>query len=253
MTRKTWFTVQYVLRHSWLWPLVALLLLVVTSLSFAYVRTPEPLTGLPTFWDPPTVTLTLSFSGLTCIYAPGECFTIAAEGAAGNWNAAGSRFTFRTQHALVNPCNLNDGINGVSFGLSLCGFSFPPGTLAVASNRTSPTGQILESGVVFNLQPGRGFLWDVYEGPQQHVAGTLVYDFYRIAVHEFGHVLGLAHPDDYGQRVHAIMNARASDLDRPQPDDLRGIHAIYGSRTPLARTKAALETRAPMPRRVDSA
>ena len=227
MTRKIWCTIC--------------LLLFTVSWSSAYVRTTEYRTGRPTFWDPPVVTLTLSFSGFTCVMAPGECYALAAEGAAQNWSEAGSRFTFRTRRALVNPCELADGINGVSFATSLCGFSFPPGTLAVANSRALPTGQILESDVVFNVQSGNGFFWDVYEGPQLFAAETPIYDFYRVAAHEFGHVLGLAHPDDYGQRVRALMNARTSNIDRPQPDDLNGVHAIYGSRTPLARTKGALE------------
>ena len=137
--------------------------------------------------------------------APGECFALATEGTTRHWSEAGSRFTFRTRRALTNPCNLDDGINGVGFGTSLCGFSFPPGGRAVANSSALPTGQILESGVVFNSQPRNGVFWDVYEGPQQYVAGTPIYDFFRIAAHEFGPVRGLAHPDAYGQRVRALQ------------------------------------------------
>ena len=229
MTRALLWTLTLVFLGLWMLPT-----------SDAYVRTTDARTQKPLFWNPPTVPLTLSFSGLTCVYTGGECFTIAAELAAGDWNDAGARFTFTTRSAFADPC-IQDGINGVGFGLSLCGSSFPPGTLAVALSSSSPTGQILESGVVFNIQPGNGFFWDVYEGPERQVAGTPVIDFYRIAIHEFGHVLGLSHPDDYGQRVRSIMNATASNLDRLQPDDIRGIHAIYGSRTPLPASKGNLE------------
>ena len=229
MTRALLWTLTLVLLGLWMLPT-----------SDAYVRTTDVRTQKPLFWNPPTVPLTLSFSGLTCVYTGGECFTIAAGQAAGDWNNAGARFTFTARSAFADPC-IQDGINGVGFGLDLCGSSFPPGTLAVALSSSAPTGQILESGVVFNIQPGNGFFWDVYEGPERQVAGTPVIDFYRIAIHEFGHVLGLSHPDDYGQRVRSIMNATASNLDRLQPDDIRGIHAIYGSRVALARTKGALE------------
>ena len=229
MIRRLLWTLMLVLLGLWLLPA-----------SDAYVRTTDQRTGRPLFWDPPAVTLTLSFQGLTCVMAPGECFTLAAEGAARDWNDTGAQFTFRIQRAPVDPC-LKDGLNGVSFGLSLCGFSFPPGVLAVTTTSSFPTGEILEADVVFNLEPGNGFFWDVYEGPQQFVAGTPIYDFYRVAVHEFGHVLGLAHPDDYGQFVRALMNAKTSDIDRLQPDDVRGIHTIYGSRTPLPASRGNLE------------
>ncbi len=63
----------------------------------------------------------------------------------------------------------------------------------------------------------------------------------RLITHEIGHRLGLDHPDENGQSVPSIMN---SDLhckktkndatttirwcDTPQPDDIAGLHALYG-------------------------
>ena len=94
------------------------------------------------------------------------------------------------------------------------------------------TGEIVEADVVFNS----GVDWGIYEGPQR---GGVI-DSYRVAVHEFGHVLGLDHPDEHGQVVSAIMNSRASDIDRLQADDIAGIRAIYG-RTVAAAPKGSLE------------
>ena len=52
-------------------------------------------------------------------------------------------------------------------------------------------------------------------------------DFHRVALHEFGHVLGLAHPDAVGQTVSALMNSIISDLDGLTQDDGDGARSIY--------------------------
>ena len=50
-----------------------------------------------------------------------------------------------------------------------------------------------------------------------------------MALHEFGHVLGLTHPDEAGQSVTALMNSMVSNLDALAADDINGIRSIYGS------------------------
>ena len=54
-------------------------------------------------------------------------------------------------------------------------------------------------------------------------------DFHRVALHEFGHVVGLDHPDQHGQNVAAIMNSRISGLYSLQPDDIAGGQSLYAS------------------------
>ena len=49
-----------------------------------------------------------------------------------------------------------------------------------------------------------------------------------MAIHEFGHAIGLGHPDENGQSVAAIMNSLNSDIDSLQADDVEGAQAIYG-------------------------
>jgi hypothetical protein len=44
-----------------------------------------------------------------------------------------------------------------------------------------------------------------------------------VLAHEFGHVLGLDHPDEAGQYVSSIMNAYVSDTEAPTTDDQDGV------------------------------
>ena len=78
-----------------------------------------------------------------------------------------------------------------------------------------------ESDTIFNSS----FVWDSYRGPLLNG----VMDFHRVALHEFGHNLGLDHPDQHGQSVVAIMNSHISDIDSLQPDDIMGAESLYNT------------------------
>jgi hypothetical protein len=90
--------------------------------------------------------------------------------------------------------------------------------LAVTITYTSGLRRV-ESDVVFKAS----LPWDSYRGNLR--AAT---DFKRVALHEFGHVLGLDHPDEAGQAVTALMNSTVSNLDGLVADDLSGAQAAYG-------------------------
>ena len=197
--------------------------------SQAFVQTTTEAGG-GLFWSDSEVTLNLRVGcpPNNSLTAWGPCWDDAAEDAARRWNAAGARFTFHIQSPsrLADPCGRQDGLTTVVWADTQCGEAFGDGTLAVTKNLFYPTGEIVDSDIFFNSNE----LWNTYSGPQQFDRnGSPIHDLHRVAIHEFGHVLGLGHPDDHGQSVTAIMNSRESGVERLQADDINGIRAIYGS------------------------
>ena len=118
-----------------------------------------------------------------------------------------------------------DGVNSVFFSDNIFGQSLGVGTIALTvSTYNRTTNVITESDVVLNT----AIRFDSYRGPLQMDAGpgSEITDLHRVVLHEFGHVLGLAHSDAIG--VPAIMNAHISDLDHLAADDIAGAQALYG-------------------------
>src|SRR5262249_52768438 len=54
------------------------------------------------------------------------------------------------------------------------------------------------------------------------------------AVHELGHMLGLAHPDQAGQKVDAIMNSHISSRYTLSVDDIAGAQSLYGAASSMS-------------------
>ena len=142
------------------------------------------------------------------------------------WNQAGASFRFTSttssgDEAASCSSGTVDRRNVVVFASTVCGDSWSATTIAVTKLwYSSSTNVTVDTDVVLNAD----YDWDVYRGPVR----SAVPDFRRVALHEFGHVPGLDHPDDHGQFVDAIMNSRASDLDALQVDDKEGARALYG-------------------------
>ncbi len=113
-----------------------------------------------------------------------------------------------------------DGKNSVFFSNTIFGESFGQDTLAVTVLLT-PDGQgrkTSEADVVVNT----AYRFDSYRGPLQTASG----DLHRIFLHEFGHVLGLAHVTNHPGGK-AIMEPIISDVDHPAADDILGLHRTY--------------------------
>src|SRR3982751_4304100 len=101
--------------------------------------------------------------------------------------------------------------------------SFWSGVLAITVTVTNGS-QMIEADVVFNnnnLGGSGNFTSGQTVAPQR--------DFHRVALHEFGHVLGLDHPDQATppQSVSAVMNSVVSNLETLQPDDIAGVKVLY--------------------------
>lgn len=121
-----------------------------------------------------------------------------------------------SQLSVINPAN-ND--NGFGFALSPCSGSFQGSTIAVATtwrSGSSGDGPLLQSGIIFNSSTN----WNIYSGSR--MPGSDI-DFRRVAAHELGHSLGLAHSNT----DQALMWPTAGNIELPQRDDIRGVSAIY--------------------------
>ena len=190
-------------------------------------------------WNAGTVTMHLqqgSASG-TLIDGSRDWNTVT-DAALSSWNSFLNGVSFRVSSGSTAANASGNGINNVVWGEDVYGEPFGSETLAVTQSwyRVSDS-RYTESDVVFNTK----FSWNSYRGNTRRAdgGGNLI-DLRRVALHEFGHALGLDHPDDYGQSVAAIMNSRVGNTDSLQTDDTNGVRSIYG--TPPAAAPAAADT-----------
>jgi hypothetical protein len=144
----------------------------------------------------------------------------SAEDALNTWNQHLVHMQFAVDRNSILPPSGTDGNTSVTMSNTIYGDTFGKTTLAVTLV-TPRSATLIEADVIFN----NAFTFDSYQGPLQ----PDVEDFHRIALHEFGHVLGLDHPDEAmpKQTVSAIMNSRVSGIYLLQPDDINGAKSIY--------------------------
>jgi len=162
--------------------------------------------------------------------------------AASEWNAQNAKVRIQVQvgGSFFDPCGRQGpnhacdntgpaGDNPVLFANDFCGRDFGD-IIELTNNCYRPdTGTMVNAPVFVNAR----VRWNAYDGPIRFDVSTgvpePVYDIRRVLLHEIGHVLGLAHPDEATppQTVVAIMNSRVSNIDRLQPDDIAGLQAIY--------------------------
>ena len=177
-----------------------------------------------------SVVMDLSLGDNQTLIDGSSSFGQSAESALAQWNQYLSRIQFSVvRNSTLSPRD-GDRRNSVFFSSNVYGESFGSTTLAVTL-RTTTGSTIVETDVLFNSAKP----WNSYRGPiRQAASGGNLNDFHRVALHEFGHAIGLDHPDQANQNVVAIMNSRQSDTDSLQADDINGAQYLYGSVPPTA-------------------
>lgn len=160
-----------------------------------------------------TVVLHRFCRGRTCALTDQEWQTLI-QTAINKWNNAGSGFRFRTRSARPtdDPCDLPGEVAIISVDPdTLC-----PGDGPLIDT-SGPVGR-----TEYRLGGARVYIKDrPIPGPPSRADGIAL-----TLLHELGHVVGLNHPDEYGQHVNAVMNSTNPWYDL-QPDDIAGIRALY--------------------------
>lgn len=161
-----------------------------------------------------------------------DSWNAEAESALALWSPFLNNVSFAVVRDSQADWSLRNGKNNVLWGDDVYGEPFGAETIAVTRYlyRVSDNA-ITEADVIFN----RGKTWNAYRGNLRRAqSGGWLNDLRRVALHEFGHVLGLNHPDAHGQSVDAIMNSTIGNIDALQKDDTDGVMAIYGAVTTRA-------------------
>ena len=166
--------------------------------------------------------LTAANTAIDCSADDARCVELC-HAAADIWNTdLPGRFRFVGADSSVGFCDTEDGKTSVGGTMTLCdGTSYGTNVLAVTLS------------IFFNNGPQAGQLIDANITVNQRFRFTEK-SFQATLAHEFGHVLGLAHPDQCNKDFNVLMRSaslfRSTDpcfvLD-PTAADLNGARRIY--------------------------
>ena len=149
--------------------------------------------------------------------APNNVYTAAFKQAMADWTSV-TPFIYVPVNRSSNPCNFS-GPNGADFGTTSCGQAFGSTTLAATMYNFTSGKRFIHVGTVFNSNKP----FNVYSGRLL----PRVYDFRRVAVHELGHGLGMAH--ETKPNIPAIMEPIIGNIEKPTADDIAGVKYLYSA------------------------
>lgn len=201
--------------------------LIALLLCLTDLASPHGFSLLANRWPNGTVTMQLQLGSSPGALIDGSTsWNQVAASALATWNTHLDQVKFAAVQDSAAARGDGNGTNNVFFDSAIYGRSFGSSTLAIATSWYSTTTNAkLEGDVVFNNSK----TWNSYRGNLRTSGTTSVHDFRRVALHEFGHILGLDHPDENGQRVTALMNATIGNLDALADDDVAGARSWYGT------------------------
>lgn len=167
-------------------------------------------------WPSGTVTLQLSLGNASGTLSDGNTnWNAAVAPALDMWNQQMGAIQLRGIMNSTAPVSQGDHVNSLAFASTFFGSSFGSNTLAITGYSYSGS-TMIEADTLFNTaQP-----WDSYRG-----ALRSSFDIQRVALHEVGHAIGLAHSSVAG----AIMSPFIGNQYTPSADDVAGIQALYGA------------------------
>jgi hypothetical protein len=139
------------------------------------------------------------------------------EEAALRWNDTATQFKFNTTRASGSGYCSNLGDNNVRFSATNCGDAWGSSALGITAF-WSKGSELTKVDISFNNNRN----WNVYDGNKKAFA----VDFRRVAAHELGHAVGLAH----SASSNALMFASASNTYLPTPGDVNSLAIKYGSK-----------------------
>jgi hypothetical protein len=178
-------------------------------------------------WPAGSVVMHLQLRGSGSLIDGSSSWNEVAESALAEWNQYVSDVQFQVVRDSAAAVGDGNRINNVFWDDDAFGRPFGRSVIAVTT-RWERGAVRTEADVVFN----NAFSWNSYRGfPLRRTpAGEVLLDIRRVALHEFGHALGLAHPDEAGQFVDAVMNSSTGQWERVYPDDADGARALYSGR-----------------------